>query len=259
MDKLTITIRFYEELNYFLKNYPLKTDITFSYKGKRSIKDLIENFGIPHVEVDMILVNGKAVTFNYIVMNGDRISVYPMFERFDIASTSLLRDKPLRTNMFVLDVHLRKLVKNLRLLGFDADYARSRSNNELAEISQKEHRILLTRNRQLVMRNIVQWGMVIRNVYPVPQIAEVLKKLDLWNEIKPFSRCISCNGIIESVPSGSNEYTQIKNRIPIKVQEWCMDFNYCTSCGKIYWKGSHYKKLLDRIGEIHNNIREYRS
>ena len=233
MDKRTITIRFYEELNDFLKNYPLKTDIPFSFKGKRSIKDLIENFGVPHVEVDMILINGKPVRFDYIVENGDRISVYPVFERFNIGHTSLLRDYTLRTSKFVLDVHLGKLAKHLRLLGFDTDYTRFRDDPELAEISDKEHRILLTRDRQLLMRSIVQWGLIIRSDQPIQQIVEVLNKLDLWDEIKPFTRCKSCNGIIKQIPPDSNKFETLKINIPEKVLKWCSEFTYCSSCNKV--------------------------
>ena len=81
-----IIIRFYEELNDFLPEDRRKRDIDFSFQGKRSVKDLIESFGVPHVEVDLILVNGKSVDFSYIVNDGDRISVYPVFETISIIS-----------------------------------------------------------------------------------------------------------------------------------------------------------------------------
>ena len=60
------TFRFYEELNDFLPKHRRKTDFEAKFKGKRSIKDMIEALGVPHTEIDLILVNGKSVDFNYI-------------------------------------------------------------------------------------------------------------------------------------------------------------------------------------------------
>ncbi|HPA73448.1 MAG TPA: hypothetical protein PKY31_14330, partial [Spirochaetota bacterium] len=67
-----VTVRFYEELNDFLRKDRRKRDIDFSFDGRRSVKDLIESFGVPHVEVDLVLVNGESVGFDYIVADGDR-------------------------------------------------------------------------------------------------------------------------------------------------------------------------------------------
>lgn len=247
-----ITIRFYEELNYFIKKYPLKVNIPFAYTGKRSVKDLIESFGVPHVEVDLILVNGKSVPFEYIVKNGDHISVYPVFERLNIKSVSKLRDHVLRNNRFVLDVHLGKLARHLRLLGFDADYKPFRDDKDLAEISSRQHRILLTRDRQLLMRSIVQRGLILRSDNAQEQIIEVLKKLDLMDEINPFTRCLSCNGKIIPLSRDNPDFTGMRSKIPDKVLQWCREFSFCQNCGKVYWKGSHYDKLFARIEQIKN-------
>lgn len=250
LDEINITIRFYEELNYFLKKYPKKQDIHFNYSGKRSIKDLIENFGVPHVEVDLILVNSNPVDFNYIVKNNDRISVYPMFESLNITKTTLLREIPLRNTKFVVDVHLGKLARNLRLLGFDTDYKNDRNDAELAEISSKENRILLTRDRHLLMRRIITHGFVIRSEIPIIQIAEVLNRLDLWDSISPFSRCVQCNSKLQDLKNNNRIYTELLKQIPQKVKEWCYEYSYCSNCKKVYWKGSHYTSLLDKISFI---------
>ena len=254
MVKRSITIRFYEELNDFLKNYPLKQDIDFTFSGKRSVKDLIESFGVPHVEVDLILVNGEPVDFEYALCDGDRISVYPMFERLNIQSASHLKKPPLRVSRFVLDVHLGKLAKHLRLLGFDTDYSRDRGDKELAEISAEENRILLTRDRQLLMRKIVQRGLIIRSDYHEEQLLEVLDKIDLWESIKPFTRCMSCNGLLVQLPMDCKLFNQLKNAIPEGVISWCSEYNYCRSCLKVYWKGSHYEELLQRIERFHDTL-----
>src|SRR5205823_3014382 len=79
-----ISIRFYAELGDFLA--PGRRQIAFdqAVKDRASIKDVIESLGVPHTEVDLILVNGESVDFSYHVQDGDRISVYPVFEALDI-------------------------------------------------------------------------------------------------------------------------------------------------------------------------------
>src|SRR3989338_9144205 len=110
--------RFYEELNDFLPPERRKTTFTREFRNRASVKDMIEALGVPHTEVDLILVNGASVDFSYLVQDGDRISVYPMFESFDIRPLVHLRPRPLREPKFVLDTHLGKLAVYLRLLGF---------------------------------------------------------------------------------------------------------------------------------------------
>ncbi len=245
-----ITIRFYEELNDFLPRNMRKRDIDFSFSGRRSVKDLIEYFGVPHVEVDLILVDGASVDFNYIIRDHDRISVYPVFETFDLAEVTHLRPSPLRNTRFVLDVHLRKLARRLRLLGFDVDYRNGRDDPELAKIAAEESRILLTRDRQLLMRRNVERGIIIRNTDPDRQVVEVLDRLQLTSRCIPFTRCIECNGLMRPVPADSAEFGEIREDIPPGVLAWCKEYFRCDSCGKIYWKGSHYEKLRRIVEKI---------
>jgi len=117
---ILVSIRFYEELNDFLPLKRRKQEFSLSVKGSPSVKHLIESLGVPHTAVDLILVNGRSVPFTYTLQDGDLISVYPAFEAFDISTVSKLREKPLRTLKFILDIHLGKLSKYLRLLGFDS-------------------------------------------------------------------------------------------------------------------------------------------
>ena len=138
----------------------------------------------------------------------------------------------------------------MRLLGFDVDYEDKRDDRELARISQETNRILLTRDRQLLMRKNVSRGLIIRNTDPDKQIVETIHRLDLWPLCKPFTRCIECNGEIRNVSLDEHEFKRIKNRIPDGVLSWCKEFHLCSSCDKIYWKGSHYERLraiIDRI------------
>lgn len=243
-----VTVRFYEELNDFLKYLPKKQDILFESKDRRSVKDLIESMGVPHVEVDLILVNGESVGFDYIVEEGDRISVYPMFERIDIESVSRLNKEPLRQVKFVLDVHLGKLAKYLMLLGFDVDYKPYRDDPELAEISHKEKKILLTQDRRLLMRKIVTHGLIVRNSDPFKQIIEILNRLDLWDHVNPLSICLHCGGVLR--PLDNDELGDHLHRIPEAVQKWCDKFIICDQCNNIYWDGSHLEHIKRTISQI---------
>lgn len=244
----SVTVRFYEELNDFLPAEMRRQDRLVEFSGRRSVKDLVESLGVPHVEVDLILVNGISVDFSYIVENGDRISVYPVFERLDITGSTRLRPVPLRRTVFVLDVHLRKLARELRLFGFDVTYDPSLDDPSLARIAGKERRVLLTRDRQLLMRSIVDRGLYVRNTDPRLQLTEILDRLDLRGACRPFTRCLECNGPIEPIDPATADPALLE-RIPPGVRSWCDDYYRCTGCDRIYWKGSHYDKLQRFVHE----------
>ena len=245
-----IIIRFYEELNDFIKNHPPREDIPFSFRDRRSVKDLIESFGVPHVEVDLILVNGESVDFGYTVRDGDRISVYPVFERLAIDGLNRLRTAPLRVSRFVLDVHLGSLARALRMLGFDCDYRSHRDDQELARISAAQKRILLTRDRGLLKRKIVSRGLIVRHDDPKDQLKEILEKLDLKNQINPFTRCLSCNSLLVSLTRGSALYEELTAPLPQGVIGRYKEYTYCPSCRKVYWKGSHYDSMTALIKDL---------
>lgn len=232
-------IRFYEELNFFLPNEKKKVEFKTVLHPNQSIKDLIESIGIPHTEVDLILVNGQSVDFKYSPQNNDTISVYPVFESFDIQDVIKLRPAPLRETKFVLDVHLGKLVKKLRMLGFDTLYSNCYKDSEIAEISAEENRIVLTRDRGLLKRSIIKRGYLVRSENPDEQLDEVLKRFDLTRTIKKLSRCLNCNGKLYKV-----DKEEIIDELEPKTVRYFNEFTRCTDCGKIYWKGSHYNNMF---------------
>ena len=237
--------RFYAELNDFLPSVRKKESFSFSYKGDPSVKDLIESLGVPHTEVDMILVNGRSVDFSYKPAGEDHISVYPVFESLDITEVTHLRNKPLRTTKFIPDVHLGKLARYLRLLGFDTYFNTDINDNEIINISLSERRIILTRDRQLLKNKLVMHGYWVRSANPAGQVKEVVARFDLKNSIKPFTRCMECNGIIESVPG-----KEIEDRLLPKTKEYYTVFRECRECSRIYWEGSHYDNMKKQIQKI---------
>lgn len=232
------SIRFYEELNDFLPPERRKIPFGHDFQRRASIKDLIEALGVPHTEVDLILVNGASVDFSYIVRDGDRISVYPAFESFDIKPLARVRLRPLRTSRFVLDVHLGKLARYLRLLGFDTLYRNDYDDAELAHLASVEQRILLTRDRDLLKRAVVTHGFFVRATEPRRQIEEVLERLDLYRAIRPFQRCTRCNGLLAPASKG-----QVWERLAPKTRLYVQAFWMCGQCGQVYWEGSHLPQI----------------
>ncbi|MDQ7821522.1 MAG: Mut7-C RNAse domain-containing protein [Candidatus Eremiobacteraeota bacterium] len=237
--------RFYEELNDFLPPEKRKTWFSYSFTGSPSVKDAIESLGVPHTEVDLIVANGGSVDFGYRICDNDRISVYPVFESLDISPVAVLRAKPLREPRFVLDVHLGKLAKYLRLLGFDTLYENDYSDEAIAGIaSQDPGRIVLTMDRGLLKRKVITHGYCVRSRKWNEQVREVLARFDLYSQVKPFSLCLSCNGKIE------HQADPPPGEIPPAVKRQCTEFSRCSRCGKLYWKGSHYDRMEALIGEF---------
>ncbi|RAM49102.1 MAG: twitching motility protein PilT [Hapalosiphonaceae cyanobacterium JJU2] len=232
------TFQFYAELNDFLPPNKRQVRIEHFYAEKASIKDMIEALGVPHPEVDCIKVNSVSVDFTYIVQDGDTINVYPISTIEQTACLSLVRPKPLNTICFVLDIHLGKLASSLRLLGFDTLYQNNYHDPELAEISSTQNRILLTRDKGLLMRSVVTYGYYVRNTDPQQQIVEVLRRFDLFDLVSPFKRCLRCNGILELVDKEA-----VIDQLPDTVVLYTDEFHRCQNCAQIYWKGSHYERL----------------
>lgn len=243
-----INIRFYEELNFFLPKDKKKIQFQHPIYPRQTVKDLIEAIGIPHTEVDLILANSKSVDFSYIPKDNDNISVYPVFESFDIKKLSRLRPEPLREMKFILDVHLGKLVKKLRMLGFDSLYSNTYSDKEIAEISNEECRIVLTRDRELLKRSIISRGYILRSDNPEKQLIEVLKRFDLKKSISPLTRCINCNSLLIDVTKG-----KVSHIVQPETLKYFNNFKKCDYCGKVYWKGSHYKNIQKMLSNLKLN------
>lgn len=238
-------LRFYAELNDFLPPEKQQRPFSHTFELKPTVKDMIEAQHVPHAEVDLILVNGQSVDFDYHVQDGDRISIYPVFESFDVSPLIRLRPEPLRDPRFVLDVHLGRLATYLRMLGFDTRYRNDFSDDELAQISANERRILLTRDRGLLMRNIVTHGFCLTSTDPRQQLAEVVRRFDLFNLIKPFQRCLRCNQPLQPV-----DKADISERLLPKTRQYYDEFKYCRACDQVYWKGSHYRRMQQLIKNI---------
>lgn len=228
--------RFYAELRDFLDEPNGRLLRHFGVSP--SVKDLIESSGVPHTQVDLVLVNGEPVDFSYRVGDGDRVSVYPVFESFDIGRVTRVRAEPLRETRFVLDVHLGRLARYLRLLGFDTDYATDRHDPELVRRSRDDHRILLTRDVELLKHGDLTHGYFVRATDPAEQLLEVVGRLHLAGAIRPFTRCMACNGPLQRVSKA-----EVEADLPEDVGRRQDRFWRCGRCGRVYWRGSHVPRL----------------
>jgi uncharacterized protein with PIN domain len=240
--------RFYEELNDHLPDNIQKKDFTYEFTGKPSVKNSIQAIGIPHSEVDLMLVDGEPVTFDYKMQGGEKISVYPMFELLDISPLARLRPKPLRDPRFIVDVNLGKLALKLRLLGFDTLFRNDFEDDEIVEIALREKRIILTRDKGILKQNVVTHGYFLRNDDPKKQLKELVERFQLQNNFKPFTRCANCNGILEET-----DKQKVQKKIPSDTFQYYDNFWECNGCQKLFWKGSHYKHIKDWLEELKSN------
>lgn len=234
-------IRFYGNLKELLPEEKRKR-YEISFVASPGIKDVVESEGIPHTEVELIIVNGNPVEWTYQVKDGDYIAVYPFFKTIPVKMESKITEKKYPDGVFILDVHLGKLAKYLRLLGFDAIYNKEWDDPEIIDISIKEKRIILTRDRGILKNNKVKYGYLIRNTRSTEQVKEVLEHFDLKDKIKPFTRCLECNGLI--LPVSKNE---ILESLEESTRLYYREFFRCKSCKKIYWKGSHYSRMMHKL------------
>jgi len=237
--------RFYAELNDFLPQGKRFKTFPYPFFGKPSVKDAIEAVGVPHPEVDLILVNGRSVDFFYHINDNDFISVYPQFELLDISPITHLRPKPLRTTKFILDINLGRLARKLRLLGFDSLYSNAYNDLAIIKLALKEQRIILTRDIGLLKDGRVTHGYWVRSAIADEQIGEIVEKFDLYTQINPFHICLNCNGQLKHVPKDS-----IAGSLLPETKKIFNDFMICKNCGRIYWKGSHYQRMVKFVNRF---------
>ncbi len=237
-----INFRFYEELNNYLPEEKRRIWFEYDIPGTLSIQEVLQSLNIPVDEIDLILVNQQSQGLEYLLQDGDRVSVYPVFESFDLSEFKQIRETPLRIPCFVCDVHLGRLCKYLRMLGWDTLYSNHYTPDEMIALSRQEKRILLSRSYQLARHKELTHTYWIRSANPHEQLKDVISRLDLSNLANPLTRCLNCNEMI--VPVNKNE---VLNRIQERTAWYYNEFYRCPACKQVYWKGSHYENMIDFI------------
>lgn len=235
---VTATFRFYEELNDFLPPHRRRKDLTTRCARAATTKHMIEAIGVPHTEVELILVNGESSSFDRLLEEGDRVAVYPKFESLDISELLRVRTHPLREMRFVADAHLGGLARFLRMAGFDTLYDNNYMDEDIERTAIVENRIVLTRDRELLKRRGITHGCYVHAIRSEEQFREIVRRLDLAASIKPFTLCLKCNAPLRQV-----DKADILDRLPPSVREHHNEFCMCGTCQGIFWKGSHWQRM----------------
>jgi len=226
--------RFHAELNDLLPRSRREASISLAFNPGQSLKHLVESLGVPHTEIQNARVNGVPVELSYRVQDGDRVEVFPA--------------GPIRLDgerRFILDNHLGRLAAYLRMLGFDCLYRNDYQDDELAAASSVQGRILLTRDKHLLMRTQVQFGYWVRSKVPRRQLEEVVRRFDLAPAVRPFQRCVRCNGLLQPVSKA-----EILHRLEPLTRQYYDEFRRCPDCGQIYWKGSHFARMQRLVEQV---------
>ncbi|GAB3508530.1 Mut7-C RNAse domain-containing protein [Spirosoma knui] len=245
----TATFCFQDSLNDFLARNRRYVAFTHSFGTRLSVKDVVESLGVPHPEIGLLLANNESVDFTYLIQEHDFISAYPALSQHFAGVVSKVQPVRLPEYRFVLDVHLGTLATYLRMLGFDTLYRNDYDDEELARISHQETRVLLTRDRGLLMRTIVEYGYFLRNTNPEKQLIEVMQRFGLAAAIRPFARCLACNGLLEPIDKAF-----IIDQLPPKVREGQDQFWRCQHCGRVYWEGTHYQRMRLFVEKVSNQL-----
>lgn len=236
-----ITIHFHGEITFFLsKTHQPHHSIDY----KTSIKDFIEALGVPHPEIEQIIVNQQAVDFDFSLLEDETHDVQ-VYSDIQQDNTAPLRPPLTAKPRFILDTHLGRLANILRMMGFDTLYRNDYPDDELAFVSNQETRVLLTRDIGLLKRSLVIYGRFVRETDPHKQIIEIMRAFKLLPYVEPFKHCIKCNGLLHRV-----EKADVIDRIPENSANHFEIFHQCADCHQVYWKGSHYNKMQSYIDEV---------
>ena len=242
---VTANFRFYAHLNDFLA--PVRRARTFACTCAltASTKHMIEALGVPHTEVELVLVNGEAAGFERHLQEGDRVAVYPKFEAFDVSALARLRAHPAPDAGFVADAHLGGLARLLRMAGFDTLYGNDLADSEIEAIAARQGRIVLTRDRELLKRRGIEHGCYIRALKPARQLCEIADRLDLAPCARPFTLCLHCNAPLRNV-----DKALVWQRLPASVGARHDQFSMCDVCQRVFWKGSHWQRMCTLLGAM---------
>lgn len=246
----SITMRFYAELNDFLPEDKKFEAFEVNLKMPAVVSEVITSMGVPLSEVDLILLNGKPAPRNQKLSVNDYVSVYPTFESFDIGDLRTTQTEALRKTTFVADAHLGKLTKYLRMLGFDTLYRNDFGDDEIINLSLSEKRIILTRDKNLLNSSLVTHAYYIRATDKHQQLVEVVDKFDLRSQFKPFTRCMTCNACL-MLKTPEEVLKMVDNNILQSYRE----FYLCPTCNKVFWEGSHFKRMERMVLKIAGRTR----
>jgi uncharacterized protein with PIN domain len=243
------TFRFYGNLNDFLPRERRQIDIATPCARMATTKHMIEALGVPHTEVELVLVNGEAAGLDLLLEEGDRVAVYPRFTRFDVANLAPAPSLPPGRLRFVADAHLGGLARLLRMAGFDTIYDNSLRDDQVEVLAVEEERLVLTRDRDLLKRRTIAYGCYVRALKAQAQLREVFERLGLAERARPFTRCMHDNAPLRFVSKAA-----VLGRLPPQVAATQDEFSTCDLCGRVYWKGSHWERMNGMLEQAARDV-----
>jgi uncharacterized protein with PIN domain/molybdopterin converting factor small subunit len=235
---VSVSVRFYGQLNDFLPASRRQATLFCTLDGTATVKDFVEMLGVPHPEIDLLVVGGQPVDFGYRMRDGDRVAVFPPFCAIDLGDAVRLGPPPQAVPRFITDVHLGRLAAYLRLAGFDTAYRNDYDDHEIVAIAASEGRTVLTRDVGVLKHRAVVRGYFVRETKPGQQLLEVLRRFDLVALAAPFTRCLKCNSPLHAVPKD-----RVEHLLPRRTREQYREFSRCPDCNRIYWDGTHYSQM----------------
>ena len=242
---MRVTVRLYGSLGDFVSASRRGADFEHDAGEPRSVKDLVESLGVPHCEVQIVLVDGASAGFGHVLRGGERIAVYPYFSSIDVGDAPVAGEPLPDDPRFVLDGHLGRLAAYLRALGVDAARDRDADDATIARTAADEGRVVLTRDIGLLKRAVIRHGWWVRSDDPRTQFRDVVARFGLAARAAPFSRCLRCNVPLDAVTPES-----VADEVPPNVREQFDTFSRCPACGRTFWRGSHHAHLRDLLARF---------
>jgi hypothetical protein len=206
---------------------------------------MVEALGVPHTEVELVLVNGEPAGLDDILEDGDRVAVYPRFTTLPVADVARLDQRPPGRVRFVADAHLGGLARLLRMAGFDTIYRNTLHDAEIEAIALDEGRAVLTRDRELLKRRGIEYGCYVRALKAEAQLREVVERFGLAERMRPFTLCLSCNAPLRPVAKAD-----VLDRLPPRVAAVQDEFSTCDCCHGVFWKGSHWQRMAGVLDSV---------
>lgn len=237
------SFRFHGALERFLAPTRRGRVVWVECAAMASVKHQIEALGVPHTEVGCLLINGDVAALTQRLDEGDEVVVHPA--QVETSGESAVAHQGAGRPRFVADAHLGALARRLRMAGFDTLYDNAYADPALADLARREARILLTRDRELLKRRQVLYGCYVHALRPEAQLQELYQRLGLRPWALPFSRCLACNSTLKAVT-----LAEVADRLPPRVRERHRHFLHCPHCDKLFWEGSHWRAMRERLAQV---------
>jgi uncharacterized protein len=205
-------------------------DLDLPYDPTATVGHLVQSAGVPLTEVGDLVVAGVSVPWRSRLREQDRLDV-------------VVRARPQPLDgpaLFLLDVHLGALTRRLRLLGVDAAYDKEVDDDQLVEQAGREDRVLLSRDRGLLMRRALRRAAFVRGQHPDDQLADVMERFR--PPLQPWSLCLTCGGTLMPVPKA-----EVACQLEPGTLRTVQQFSRCRSCGHVYWHGAHDARLRQAV------------